>query len=299
MPARRVAVLGNPASGRGRGERLLTQAERALQALGAEVRLLRTERSGHAPELAEAAAREGVDAILVVGGDGTVRDAVQGLHQAAALSSIPLAILPGGTGNDLARSVETARTVEAAARAALGERERRLDVWSWDGTLFVNVAGVGLDAAVAAEVNRSFRAIGGTLAYIGAVLRVLPGFKPQQMKLTWPEGEWEGRVWLVAFGNAESYGGGMRIAPGAAPDDGCLEVVIVQDVPKWELLWQFPRLFTGGHVRHPRVLQLRVSEIEVHASPQPVTLDGELIGHTPARIRRLPEQLRLLLPPEE
>ncbi len=290
----RVVVLGNPRAGRGKGAAALDAAAHLLGERGASVKIMRTERPGHAVELAERAPEERPDLVLVVGGDGTVRDVTEGLLRSGYAG--PVGLLPGGTGNDLARTLGVPRPLEKALAVALAGVEREIDVWSWNDTCFINVAGVGLDAAVAREVNTRFPSMRGALPYLLALMTVLPRLQPQRLRLTHAEGEWEGSVWLAAFGNGRCYGGGMQIAPSAEPDDGLLDVVLVGHVSRMELLRELPGIFKGRHVRHPRVVSLRVTACGVEAVEQDATIDGELIGRTPARIVLAPGKLRVRVP---
>lgn len=290
---RQVVLIANPASGRGRGARAAAEAEDVFRKAGVRCERLETKQPGQAVELAGAVAtRHRPDLLLVAGGDGTFRDVIAGLEG----SPVPIGLLPCGTGNDLARTLGIPRNISQALHTALHGTPRPLDVWYWNETAFVNVAGIGLDAAVAAAVNRRFKRLRGTPAYLAAFLTVFPSFQPFELRLRWPEGEWAGAVWLAAFANAVSYGGGMRIAPMAVPDDGCLDLVIVEAVPRVELLREFPRIFSGAHVQNPRVRVLRVEQVEVSAAPQDATLDGELIGRTPARITRAPRPVNVMVP---
>jgi len=286
----RFALIGNPRAGRGRGAVAMREAASALALRAIEPVLLPTEHAGHAVDLAGAAAAAKL--LLVVGGDGTVRDVVQGLGRGSA----PLALLPGGTGNDLARCLGIPRDIERAVEIALTGRERGLDVWMWNRSAFVNVAGGGRDAARAAVVNRRFRRLHGMLAYLCAFFLTLPGFRPLELRLAWPQGGWAGRLWLAAFANGVCYGGGMRIAPDAVPDDGLLDLVVVEDVPKLELLRQLPGIFRGAHVRHPRVKSFRVETVRIDGAVLDATIDGELIDATPAVLARRPHGVRLRVP---
>lgn len=292
-----VSLLGNPASGRGRGGAALARVERVLRERGVEVSTLRTERAGHAVELARVAATGGTQLLLVLGGDGTVRDAVEGLLATGKPEAElpPLGILPGGTGNDLARSLGVPLSRERAVEVALTGQPRLLDAWTWNGTPFVNVAGVGLDACVAGVVNRRFRHLNGALAYVSAALSVLPRFQPFELRVRLPGREWAGKVWLAAFANARCYGGGLPIAPDADPADGLLDVVLVEDMPRLELLTQLPALAAGKHVRHPRVHVLRGDEVTLEAPPQEATLDGELLEETPAVVKRAGVRIRVMV----
>lgn len=280
----RVIMIGNPAAGRGKGAAALDTAAGLLRERGMEPRVLCTERPGHARELGSSPEVGAAELLLVFGGDGTVRDVVAGIA-AAGHWNVPVGLIPLGTGNDLARTLCLPRSVEPALEVALGGSERYLDVWRWNDEPFLNVAGVGLDAAVAATANRRdprFRRLRGTLAYLAAFFLTLPSFQPFALSLEGEGGAWTGKAWLAAFANGRCYGGGMQIAPHAEPDDGLLDITLIEDVPKIELLRQLPGLFRGAHIRHPRVRSLRTPRVRIEAPPQAATLDGELIGRVPA-----------------
>lgn len=294
---RNVYLLGNPASGRGRGARALARVTGLLEARGVRPTVLRTTGPTEAVALARQAAAEGADLLLVIGGDGTIRDVAEGILTAAtAPTNTILGIVPAGTGNDLARTLGLSTDLARAVATALDGANRELDVWRWNDRPFVNIAGVGLDAAVAGAVNQKFRTLRGPLAYIAGALYTLPRFQPFSLTLRLTDGEWTGTVWLAAFASGRCYGGGMQIAPAANPGDGLLDVVVVEETSRWELLRQLPGLFSGRHIRHPKVRIVRAASVEVHAPPQDVTLDGELLGVTPARVHRDPQRLRVRVP---
>lgn len=277
----RVVVIGNPASGRGTGSARMTAVSESCATYGVKCTCMQSLAPGHAEELARSACSMGSDLVIAVGGDGTVRDVMAGLQG----NQVPLGLVPAGTGNDLARTLGIPTDVERAVEIALSGHSRRLDVWLWNGVPFVNVAGVGMDAAVARVVNERFRFLTGAAAYVAGFLTVFPRYKPMRVRLKWESGAWEGSAWLVAVANGQYYGGGMRVAPAASPDDGYLSVIVVEGIPKIQLLGQFPRLFTGAHVKHPGVRCLQVRELSITGDTHVATIDGELLASTPAAIR--------------
>ncbi len=299
--SRDIAILGNPVSGGGKGGAVMAMVEAAARKRGLTPILLRTERAGHAVDLAAKAGGQ-VPRLLVAGGDGTLRDAVHGLLRAGALETTTVGIIPAGTGNDFIRTLGIPRDIAAATEVALGEATRAVDLWRWNESPFINLAGVGFDAAVAGAVNRRFKRLGGTLAYVAAVLVTLPRFQPPHLHLSWGHaegetpGEWDGKAWLAAFGNGRCYGGGMQIAPAAEPDDRLLDLTVIGNLSRLELLRQFPTLFSGAHVRHPQVSTFRVGSVRLRAAPMDATIDGELIDRAPAEIALLPERVLIHVP---
>ncbi len=293
---RRAVLIANPVSGGGSGRVLSEQAMAHLGRRQVPVALRYTESSGDAERQAREAVRDGADLILVLGGDGTIRDVAVGLGE----SGVPLGILPAGTGNDLIRTLRLPTSLDEALEVALNGKDRPLDLWLWNERPFLNVAGFGIDAATAEVVNTRLHALRGALAYVVGLLMTLPRYLPLPITLRWELGgetcEWSGRAWLCAFANGKCYGGGMKIAPDAEPDDGLLDVVIVEDVSKLELLQAFPSLFSGTHVKHPRVRTFRAERVEVEAPPHVVSLDGELYDGPPAVLTRASYSVNVRLP---
>jgi YegS/Rv2252/BmrU family lipid kinase len=287
-PPRHAVLIANPVSGGGSGR---TVAEQAMAALGRRhvaVDLRYTQSAGDAERLAREAVADGADLLLALGGDGTIRDVAVGLGD----SGVPLALLPAGTGNDHIPTHRLPSDLEEALVIALQGRDLPRDLWLWNERPFLNVAGFGIDAATAAVVNTKLFALRGALAYLVGLVITLPSYQPLPITLRWEccgnASEWNGRAWLCAFANGKFYGGGMRIAPEAEPDDGLLDIVIVEDVAKGELLQQLPGLFSGRHVMHPRVKVFRAERLQVEAPQHVVSLDGELYEGPPAVITRAP-----------
>lgn len=288
-----LVLIANPAAGGGRGADLAERAARLLTDGGWRVDLRFSSGPNSATVMAQEVASSQPDAVAVLGGDGTVRDVVEGLLG----SPTPLAILPAGTGNDLCRTLKIPTRLEDAVRVLELGQPARVDVWLWNDRPFINVAGVGVDAEAARVANERFKWARGASSYVLALAVVLPGFEAPMLKLRLDDTTFESRVMLAAFANGRYYGGGMAIAPDADPRDELLEVIVIQEMSKAELLWQFPRLFAGKHLSHPKVHRFQAVEVDIEADrPLRATVDGELIGETPATLRLSPAGVRVFLP---
>jgi YegS/Rv2252/BmrU family lipid kinase len=257
-----------------------------------------TEYPGHARELAADAARRGVTRVVAVGGDGTVNEVAGGLVH----SQTVLAMIPAGTGNDVAKNLGIPSNPVAAAALAQTGAERSLDVGEVQTSdrlaYFLNVAGFGFDAEVAWRVNRIPKLLGGTLPYLAGVLQTLWRYTSPPMRLEIDGQPIDRRVFLVAVANCHSYGGGMQIAPRARPDDGLFDVCVVKDLGKLEVLRVVPRIYSGGHVGHPAVVMFRCRAVTAVATGRVLChADGELAGALPARFRVLPAALRCVTGP--
>jgi diacylglycerol kinase (ATP) len=288
-----VGLVVNPSSGRGKGRALGATAADRLRSLGCDVEVFESRSAAHLSELgADASARHSVVAAL--GGDGTVALVAQGVIGTSAA----LAIVPGGTGNDLAANLGYPRKDALAACGIIAAgRRRRIDVGRIEGNrAFLCVAGGGFDSEVNREAN-AIKRLRGPAVYLVAVLRTLRRFSPATFTVTLDDASKEFRGFFVAVGNAASYGGGMRITPDASLDDGVFDVCLVGEMSKPALFGQLPRLFSGGHVRHRAVEIARAKRVTIAADRAfSLYADGEEIGPLPATLTVDPSALEVVAP---
>jgi YegS/Rv2252/BmrU family lipid kinase len=286
-------VIVNPVSGKGRGEPVGRALQARLLERGDTVTLALTERPRQASEQAREATESGYAVVAVVGGDGTISECAEGLLG----SECRLAVVPCGTGNDLARALGLPSDPAAAAAAIHAGKSRDLDLWLLNDRVLVNVAGVGFDAEVAAALNRTGRRVGGTAGYLLGVLTALRRFRPRAIVLRVDETEFAGRVMMVALANGPYYGGGMKIAPAADPSDGLLDVVVIQELSRLRFLSQFPRVFRGTHVTDPAVKCYRGRTITITGDADTrVMVDGEPCGTLPVQVTPAPQPLNVIVP---
>jgi diacylglycerol kinase (ATP) len=291
-------ALVNPAAGRGRARKLLPRLRAALDAAPASVEV----HVSSSLEDAESVARKAADrgrGLVACGGDGTVA----ALAVVAADCDVPLVVVPVGAGNDFARTIglKPRRALEALALLAdeHAATELRCDLGVVNGQPFTTVANTGFDA----EANRwanGVRHLGGTLLYLVAVARTLAVYRPQRFRVTIDAGEPEERTaWLLAIGNGSTYAGGMKIAPDADLDDGLLDLTIIGDGSRAELVRSFPKVFLGTHVKHPKVHTRRGARIVIEACDSGSTMEvyasGERVGPLPAvaEVRRAAVRVRV------
>ena len=288
-----VGLVVNPSSGRGKGRTFGVRATERLRSLGCDVEAFESRSAPHLAELgAEAAERHEVVAAL--GGDGTIALVAQGVIGTSAA----LAIVPAGTGNDLAANLGYKRKDAMAACAVIAAgRRRRIDVGRIEGhRMFLCVAGGGFDSETNREAN-AIKYLRGPAVYVAAVIRTLRRFSPAAFTVTLDGVQKRFRGFFVAVGNAASYGGGMKITPDARLDDGVFDVCLVGEMSKPALLGQLPRLFTGGHVRHPAVEVLRAATVTIEADRTfSLYADGEEIGPLPATLTIDPSALEVVAP---
>ena len=307
---KRVSVLVNPRSGAGRARRYLADLDRALQRLGQGYELLETRKPGDGVELARRALASGCDVLAVVGGDGTLNEAVQAYvdPEGKPIAGPPLAIIPSGTGGDFARCCGfVAGDLEGALSRLQARQLRLVDLGLLrlhDGSgralsrAFVNIASAGISGDVDARVERGPKWLGGKWAFFLATIGATLAYRNVPVEVTLDGKPWhQGPVLLVALANGQFFGGGMRVAPHADFSDGLLDVVCVGDLTKGEFLRQFPKVREGKHLDLASVRTERAREVKITAgagaAPILVDVDGETPGYLPLEARLLPGALQL------
>jgi diacylglycerol kinase (ATP) len=232
-----------------------------------------------------------------VGGDGTLNEVVNGIAGTGA----ELAVLPAGTGQDFGRTHGIPTGFDEAVRVALKGQPRTIDLgrvtYRGGERWFANVASVGMSGAVARRANSMSKALGGRATFYYALVREFVAWRNTQVTVTLDSEERRGPMHDVIVANGRWHGGGMKLAPDALPDDGLFDVVLIGDVTKLDFVTTSPKLYSGGHVRHPRVEVLRSRTVAVDAAePLPIEVEGEPVGTTPARFEVVPGALRVRVP---
>ena len=293
-------VIVNPAAGGGRAAGLVPWLRERLRSRP-DMKLLVTSRAGDAEQAAADAGADDRDRIVVVGGDGTVQEVVNGIMAAGGRSV--LGIVPLGTGNDLARSLGLSRDPAEAWTVAIGRGSRPIDLMLATGgdgrrRWFGSAGGIGFDAQVASAMVSPSAWQRGRAGYLLTTLAELRRFENRQVELTVDGITTTPRVLFVAIANGEYYGGGMRIAPGAAVDDGSLDVCIVGNISRVTALRQLANLYRGTHVHHPQVELRRGRSVAIAGDEGTlVHLDGEPFGRLPLRVELYAARLTVAAPP--
>jgi diacylglycerol kinase (ATP) len=293
-----IAVLANLSAGRGRHRGLLPAVLQRLGTGGRNLRLLEARTGDDAARACHRAVADGIAALVAVGGDGTVHQALP----AVAGRVTGFGVVPAGTGNDFAAGTgvpqDALQAAEAIAGALRDGRHHRVDlarVTGGDGAecWFGAVLAAGFDAIVNERANR-MRWPPGPRRYDLAILLETARLRPRAYALELDGVDHGFTGTLVAVGNCASYGGGMRIVPAADPTDGLLDVVIAAPLGRAALARLKPRLRRGTHVTDPRVSAFRARHVRIHADDIIGYADGERIGPLPLEITCVPGAVRLL-----
>ncbi|MBB2992451.1 diacylglycerol kinase (ATP) [Mycolicibacterium iranicum] len=297
-PPARVTVLTNPASGHGSAPHAAERAITQLHRRGVDVVAIAGRDAAHARALVEGTLERGMDALVVVGGDGIVSLALQVL----ARSDIPLGLVPAGTGNDHAREfgIPTGAP-EAAADVIVDGIVDTVDlgrIAGADGTdrWFGTVMAAGFDSLVTDRTNR-MRWPHGRMRYNLAMVAELSKLRLLPFRLSFDGAdEVATELTLAAFGNTRSYGGGMKICPDADPRDGQLDATMVASASRSRLIRLFPTVFKGTHVALDEVRTARARTISVDSPGINAYADGEFVCPLPVEVSAVPNALRILRP---
>jgi YegS/Rv2252/BmrU family lipid kinase len=298
-----AVLIHNPTAGPREVEDELDLVVEYLSDCGWHIRRCVTEQAGQAIELARQAAKDGMDAVLVAGGDGTLSEAVNGLVG----SRTALGVLPAGTGNVWAKelglpafTLTNPNRLLVTAHLLNEAKTRAIDVGRANDRHFLLFAGLGLDAQVAHGIEPRERVTKrlGLLPYL--VASVLVTFQFYGVRTTVVvDGKKviKGRSLFILISNVQLYGGLLRITPEARLDDGLLDVAIFNGVGPTYTLGHFLRILGGRHLQDPSVRYLRARRVMVDcAKPWPVQIDGDPIGTTPMTFQVVPRALRVLIP---
>lgn len=303
----RLGVVVNPVAGKGRGEDVGVAVLAGLRRRGHVVSDLTAHDLRTATAQARRAAVAGLDALVVVGGDGLVHLGAQVVAQ----TDLPLGIVAGGTGNDVARALGLPRGDVAASlsalEAALAAGPRVVDAVSVGSPQhvarewFLGALSCGIDAAVNARAN-ALAWPRGAARYVRALGPELRAFRPYGYRVTTDEGVWESAGTVVVAANGPWIGGGIRVAPDARLDDGLLDVVVAGPLTRAGVVRVFPGMYAGRHLRHPQVRVVRTRTVLVEhaphlgAPPPEAHADGERIGPLPLVAEVVPGAVRVLAP---
>lgn len=289
-------IIANPAAGTQKAPHLAINVLNQLKKNGARAELVLSKKPKETIQIA--GQLEAPDRIIVAcGGDGTIQEILSGIKNP---DSTAIGIIPGGRCNDFARAIGIYKKESPAALAEILLRghARLFDYGEVNGKKFLTVATLGFDSEVSRFVENRKLLFKGTSAYLYGVFRTLLNYEPIEVKLKSDSEIFQGRILLCATANTPFYGGAMRIAPEASPDDGVFNVCVVKNVSKLTVLRMLIRVFKGTHTTHPAVkmIKTRTLEIETGNFKNWICADGESLTQTPCKITIKPRGLKIICP---
>ena len=290
MPSRRALLLANPKARRGR-----EGVQEALEVLRRAGMALLVEEIGNSQEIADHVRRHAgdVDLVILGGGDGTINAGLASLLEAR----LPLGILPLGTANNTARTLEIPTELADAAKVIARGATRRIDVGQVGDRYFLTTASIGLSVRITKELSGASKRRWGPLAYGVAAIRTLSRVHPFEAEIQYDGGSRRLRAIQIMVGNGRHYGAALTVAEDAEPDDALLDCYAIEAVPWWRLIGLLPALKRGrqGEKADVQAITSRTIRIET-PEPHAIDADGELVGKTPATFTTLPAALEVFAP---
>lgn len=302
-----VAVIVNPQSAGGRTLTAWKRIENKLTLALPRFDVLETGYSGHGIVLASEAVRSGYGRVVAVGGDGTLNEVINGILSEDRHGNVAVGLIPQGTGSDFRRAVRLPLDEDEAIQVIDRGRTAMLDAMHVlyhepDGTertrYGLNVTSFGLGGAVADRVRRSSKPLGGTVAFLVATAFTAVAFKGNDVSFQEDDGEWRDvRITNIAVGNGQYHGAGMCVCPGARPDDGLLDVTVIEKLSVLEIVRNMRLLFNGRIYDHPKIQHSRTTQLVARSVQlSAIEIDGEPLGHLPLTITILPSAVRFIMP---
>ena len=308
---RKPVAIFNPRAAGGKAEKRLPEVSRCLRERLGSVEVRRTERGGHATQLAHDALKAGADLVIAVGGDGTANEVVNGFFEngQGVRPEACLGFIPFGTGGDLQRTLEIPSDVEKAVDILAAGAQAPIDVGkaafvAHDGAplerYFVNLLslGIGGDVAVRAK-NFLSPLLGGKVAFLYATFAAFVRFRGKRVRLTLDGASEPTEFFIsnVAIGNGRYHGGGMHPCPRAVMNDGLLEVTTIDYLTMFEFLRDINYLYSDDIYRHPKARHFRARGIVAESDETThIEIDGEALGRLPLEVKLLPGSLRVVVP---
>jgi diacylglycerol kinase (ATP) len=287
------AVVINPISGRGKGAVFGRRAMDFFDHHGVQYRMITGASAEHTTRNLDTFLTQEKDCegVVAVGGDGLVHLVLQHV----ANTSIPLAVIPAGTGNDFCRALGwPLENVEQILQAIIEKPPLRVDLGMVDGEWFGAILSTGFDSVVNERAN-AMKWPKGPSKYNVAIMLELFGFKPRIYEIDIDGQRFTTKAMLIAIGNGQSYGGGMKVCPNADLKDDLLDVMVLSPISKLRFLRVFPKVYAGTHLKDPAVRILRGKRVRINSGAIAYA-DGERVGPLPVQTESVPEALLTWMP---
>ncbi len=305
----KVHVIVNPFSARGKTRARWSDIREVIKHYFHEYKYIFTEKPTHATEIARQLLKEGFDLIIGVGGDGTLNEITNGFFKSDSREAInndaSLAIIPSGTGSDFVRFMKIPRDFRLSIQQIKNSKKRKFDVGRitfgspQPSTYFLNVADFGLGAEVVRHISQIPPEKRNALSYYKGLLSTIQTYKSKKVRIIIDHKEEISHRFLIgAIANGRIFGGGMQIAPQAEPDDGYFDLVLIEDMSRFEIIRNSRHLYTGNIHKHPKVTIKHARTIDVYSEdsePINIQYDGEVGQTTPAQFQIIEKSLNFRL----
>lgn len=275
-----LLFIVNPAAGKGTALGSIPLIERFCKQCRFKYEIIKTQYKGHATALAKDALSSSYDAVVAVGGDGTVMEVANGLVG----SSIPMGILPTGTGNDLSKSLNIPSKIDQALSIIAYGKPKYIDAISYGNGYFFNVASVGFDAEIARDIQKIKRWISGKAAYYVSAFLKFVTYRHKDVVIEIDDTKISTKILLFAVANGTYYGGGMLVNPKGSIDDGYIDAILITPVPRFKFPFLFWKFVSGKYLDLPYVKTYKCKKVKICSNENlPVNGDGDIITTTPVQ----------------
>ncbi len=282
----------NPTAGNNKADKIISIINEVMDSNNCDYRIKVTKKTGDGQRFAQEAKAAGYFAVVSVGGDGTLHEIVNGMEGGTQ----KLGIIPAGTGNDFARSLNIPFNIRDAVEVLVHRNAALVDLGKLNNRYFANFCSVGLDALVVEEANKIKKHLPGTYSYIVGVFRALGKFKSQKVEFIIDNTKYNEEIMLIAICNGGYYGGGMNIAPNADISDGQFDICVVRKLSKPRLLFLFPSIFRGKHTKYEEVKIYRGKNVQVFFKEgMSINSDGVKIKGESVRAEILHKKMEVLV----
>ncbi len=300
-------VIVNPNAGRRKGERDWDKISSLLRQEDIRFKAVFTDSSRHAIKIARSHIEMGYKKLIVVGGDGTMNEVVNGIFRQKRYPTpeISLGMITVGTGNDWGRMFSIPHDYAGAIATIKMENGfiqdagvvRYFNGEDEEKRYFVNIAGIGFDALVVSKTNKLKESgKGGPLAYLKSILTSLVKYKYTRTTIKIDSKEISNNIFNISIGICKYNGGGMMQLPEAVPDDGLFDITVINKIRKHDVVLNLKRLYNGTINKHPLVDTYRGKSVYIESNPHiHLETDGESLGHSPFTFDIIPRSIRVLV----
>lgn len=286
-------IIANPTAGRGRVGKMLPQLRQLFAVNNLHCEFALTDAAGHGTDLAREAAHAGWENIIALGGDGTMNEVLNGVMGTPAA----MGVIPAGTGNDLARSLNIPLNFRDAVSVFANGKTTAIDIGKDSEGYFSIILGLGFPSDVMHHVNTTTNIFRGPLAITASILQVVHKLRPYPVHIQLDDRTLDTTVMGIFILNTRFTGGGLQIAPEAKYDDGLLDVVVMHEMSKTNFLATLPKAYKGKHLSNPACEIFQTKTIKVTtAEPMRKLFDGNVFGESPVDAQIVPNALRVWVP---
>ena len=292
-----LGIIANPVAGKGRVERILPRIKKFMDEKSVPYILKISQYPGHSRQLLKELVKENIDAVIALGGDGTINEIANSILE----YRIPLGLIPMGSGNDYAKMIYPDISWKALLISFSNAKIKYHDVGEVhvknERLIFVNGLGIGFDTEVVKNLSR-IKFLRGDLLYLASVLLTFREYRPVKLRIEWDENKVEKKILLCTIGCGKYLGGGFNLHPEADVEDGIFELSIIEEVGSFKFLTTIPKVFKGTHLNEKKVFYTKGKEISIKGKHFYFQMDGELYKEPVEEINIsiLPKILPILIP---